>query len=81
MREKLIPMVSYERANMGMLNGLIEAQQALTKAYVRRRKEEKETLNYEDDRLKESKTSVLEESKSVVVLKYQCGYANGLLVN
>ena len=64
---------------MQMLNGLIDAQGELTRQYLRRRKEEKETMDYVDERLKESKTSVLEESKSIVVLKYQCGYANSLL--
>jgi hypothetical protein len=66
---------------MGMLNGLIDTQAALTRAFLRRKDAEgnQEVSEYLSERLKDFKEDVLVESKHFTVLKYQCGYINHLL--
>ena len=79
--ENKLPVLRYEKQNMNTLNSLIDIQSTLTKSYLKRRENEKgnDSIEYLSERLKESKVSVIEESKCMTVLKYQCGYANSLL--
>lgn len=48
------------------------------KSYLRRKDEQqqKDSIPYLSDRIKDEKEKVLEESSNFTVLKHQCGYLN-----
>jgi hypothetical protein len=57
-------------------NLLIDIQQSFFKSYLKRSVVEKaeENMPYTSDKIKQFKVSVLQESKNILVLKYQTAY-------
>ena len=72
----VLPFVKYEKDNVSELEQLEKKQQEFFKAYLRRSAYDNidEKMLYISDKLKHFKTGVMEESKSLHVLKYQAGF-------
>jgi hypothetical protein len=68
---------------MNLLNNIMNIQESLTKAYLKRKEVEKnqDNIEYLSDRLKDYKQNILQESGHITVLKHQCGYTNELGVS
>lgn len=68
---------------MSTLDYVASIRNDLTKCYVKSRENEKsnDNLDYLSERLKDFKSSIIDESKNITVLKYQCGYINNLMMN
>lgn len=81
LQEKILVYLRYEKENMGMFDPVLATRNELTRSYLKRKESERSSDNIEflSERLKDSKVGVLEESSSITVLKYQCGYINSLL--
>ena len=70
--------MKYERANIIELNSLIDIDNKLSKSYDKRIELEKVGHNdtYNSEKAKDGKRGVIDESRNIIVLKYQTGYFN-----
>ena len=77
----MVPFITYEKNNMAELNELINIQQLFFKTYLKRSAYEKidDNMPYTSDKIKNYKLGVLQESKNMLVLKYQTGYLSNQL--
>lgn len=83
LRDQLVSRIRYERENMNTLDVVAIIRNELTRSYLKRRDNEKanDNIEYRSQRLKEFKMTIIDESKNITVLKYQCGYINYLMMN
>ena len=81
LNNKVMPFLRFEKENIGTLREVIYARNSMTKSDLKRSETEKASLNnqiqpYCSEKYRQYKTGISEESKSIVVHKYQTAYLN-----